>query len=149
MAYSLPDPWQRKLFLALCRRYELKPYREYRQRMSGCFNAGYLLEHGIAGRRDAHCALAMYRYACDGGYAHGCLVAGHIYKGGGDIPADPTQAALVFKKACEAGSKAGCTQLGIVAPAAASASASTAAPSPTAPPATPSTWVVPSLPPKR
>jgi hypothetical protein len=34
MAYSLPDPWQRKLFLALCRRYELKPYREYRQRSS-------------------------------------------------------------------------------------------------------------------
>jgi hypothetical protein len=26
--YSLHDPWKRKLFLALCRRYGLKPYRE-------------------------------------------------------------------------------------------------------------------------
>ncbi len=32
--YSLPDPWKRKLFLALCRRYGLKPYREYGQRHS-------------------------------------------------------------------------------------------------------------------
>jgi hypothetical protein len=30
--YTLPDPWKRKLFLALCRRYGLKPYREYGQR---------------------------------------------------------------------------------------------------------------------
>ena len=32
--YSLPDPWKRKLFVALCRRYGLKPYREYGQRYS-------------------------------------------------------------------------------------------------------------------
>jgi hypothetical protein len=32
MSYRLPDPWKRKLFVALCRRYGLKPYREYRQR---------------------------------------------------------------------------------------------------------------------
>jgi len=32
--YSLPDPWKRKLFLALCRRYGLKPYREHGQRYS-------------------------------------------------------------------------------------------------------------------
>ena len=32
--YSLPDPWKRKLFLALCRRYGLKPYREPGQRYS-------------------------------------------------------------------------------------------------------------------
>src|SRR5687767_11834400 len=32
--YSLPDPWKRKLFLALCRRYGLKPYRERGQRYS-------------------------------------------------------------------------------------------------------------------
>jgi hypothetical protein len=32
--YSLHDPWKRKLFLALCRRYGLKPYREYGQRQS-------------------------------------------------------------------------------------------------------------------
>ena len=30
--YSLPDPWKRKLFLALCRRYGLRPYRERGQR---------------------------------------------------------------------------------------------------------------------
>jgi hypothetical protein len=29
--FSLPDPWTRKLFLALARRYGLKPYRHYRQ----------------------------------------------------------------------------------------------------------------------
>jgi hypothetical protein len=32
--YSLPDPWKRKLFLALCRRYGLKPYRARGQRYS-------------------------------------------------------------------------------------------------------------------
>lgn len=34
MTYSLPDPWERQLFVALCRRYGLQPYREYRQRSS-------------------------------------------------------------------------------------------------------------------
>jgi hypothetical protein len=28
--FSLADPWERKLFLALCRRYGLTPYRQYR-----------------------------------------------------------------------------------------------------------------------
>jgi tRNA nucleotidyltransferase (CCA-adding enzyme) len=32
MVYSLPDPWTRQLFLALCRRYGLEPYRERGQR---------------------------------------------------------------------------------------------------------------------
>jgi hypothetical protein len=32
--YSLHDPWKRKLFLALCRRYGLKPYREPGRRYS-------------------------------------------------------------------------------------------------------------------
>jgi hypothetical protein len=32
--YALPDPWKRRLFLALCRRYGLKPYREPGQRRS-------------------------------------------------------------------------------------------------------------------
>lgn len=32
MQFSLPDQWARQLFLALCRRYGLKPYRLYRQR---------------------------------------------------------------------------------------------------------------------
>ena len=33
-AYSLPDPWARTLFIALCRRYELTPFRRPRQRRS-------------------------------------------------------------------------------------------------------------------
>ena len=32
--YSLSDPWKRKLFLALCRRYGLNPYRERGRRYS-------------------------------------------------------------------------------------------------------------------
>jgi hypothetical protein len=32
--YSLPDPWKRKLFVALCRRYGIKPYREPGRRYS-------------------------------------------------------------------------------------------------------------------
>jgi hypothetical protein len=32
--YSLPDPWKRMLFVALCRRYKLQPYREHGQRYS-------------------------------------------------------------------------------------------------------------------
>jgi len=32
MQFSIPDPWSQRLFIALCRRYGLKPYRRYRQR---------------------------------------------------------------------------------------------------------------------
>ena len=32
MAFTLQNPWSRDLFIALCRRYELKPYRSRRQR---------------------------------------------------------------------------------------------------------------------
>jgi hypothetical protein len=32
MKYSIPDPWMRQLFVALCRRYELVPYRRRGQR---------------------------------------------------------------------------------------------------------------------
>lgn len=32
MAFTLQNPWSRDLFIALCRRYELKPYRYRRQR---------------------------------------------------------------------------------------------------------------------
>jgi hypothetical protein len=32
MQYSMPDQWSRQLFMALCRRYGLKPYRYRRQR---------------------------------------------------------------------------------------------------------------------
>ena len=34
LKYSLPDPWKRKLFVALCRRYELKPFRQRGRRYS-------------------------------------------------------------------------------------------------------------------
>lgn len=30
--FSIPDPWKRKLLLALLRRYDISPYRYYRQR---------------------------------------------------------------------------------------------------------------------
>jgi hypothetical protein len=34
LVYRLPDPWTRQMFLALCRRYGLKPYRERGRRYS-------------------------------------------------------------------------------------------------------------------
>lgn len=34
LLYSLPDPWKRKLFVALCRRYGLKPFRDAGRRSS-------------------------------------------------------------------------------------------------------------------
>jgi hypothetical protein len=34
MQFSLPDQWSRRLFLALCRRYGLQPYRYRRQRLT-------------------------------------------------------------------------------------------------------------------
>ena len=34
MQFSLNDQWSRRLFLALCRRYGLAPYRLHRQRLS-------------------------------------------------------------------------------------------------------------------
>jgi hypothetical protein len=32
LQFSIPDQWSRHLFMALCRRYGLKPYRYHRQR---------------------------------------------------------------------------------------------------------------------
>jgi hypothetical protein len=32
--FSIPDPWQRRLFTALCRRYGLRPFRYKRQRVT-------------------------------------------------------------------------------------------------------------------
>src|SRR5258707_5114625 len=32
MQFSMPDQWSRHLFLALCRRYSMRPYRYYRLR---------------------------------------------------------------------------------------------------------------------
>jgi hypothetical protein len=32
MQFSISDPWSRHLFMALCRRYGIKPYRYHRQR---------------------------------------------------------------------------------------------------------------------
>lgn len=32
MQFSIADPWSRHLFIALCRRYGVKPYRYHRQR---------------------------------------------------------------------------------------------------------------------
>ena len=32
LQFSMPDQWSRHLFIALCRRYGLKPYRYHRQR---------------------------------------------------------------------------------------------------------------------
>ena len=32
MRFSLPDPWARQMFIALCRRYGLRPYRYSRTR---------------------------------------------------------------------------------------------------------------------
>lgn len=32
MRFSLPDPWSRQMFIALCRRYGLQPYRYSRMR---------------------------------------------------------------------------------------------------------------------
>ena len=32
MKFSLPDPWSRRLFIALCRRYGVKPFRYARMR---------------------------------------------------------------------------------------------------------------------
>jgi hypothetical protein len=34
MQFSMPDQWSRRLFVALCRRYGLKPYRHRRQRLT-------------------------------------------------------------------------------------------------------------------
>ena len=34
MQFSIADPWARLLFMALCRRYGLEPYRYHRQRRS-------------------------------------------------------------------------------------------------------------------
>jgi len=47
LQYSMPDQWSHQLFMALCRRYGLKPYRYRRQRYN------LLLWEWKSGRRTA------------------------------------------------------------------------------------------------
>jgi hypothetical protein len=52
LIYSLPDPWKRRLFLALCRRYGIKPFRESGRRYStvrGARSADVPKEDAVAG----------------------------------------------------------------------------------------------------
>ena len=65
LVYSLPDPWKRKLFVALCRRYGLTPYRERGRRFSTVIvKAPKTFQHGtlwpeflaLAKELDAHLA---------------------------------------------------------------------------------------------
>lgn len=44
LVYRLADPWTRRLFVALCRRYGLKPYREAGRR--------YTLQHRARSRAE-------------------------------------------------------------------------------------------------
>jgi TPR repeat protein len=80
---------------------------------TGCYNAAYLLEHGLAGRRDAGCALALYRRACDGSnHAASCLNAGMIWKAGDEeVPRDEERARAAFERACAAGHNGACAEL--------------------------------------
>ena len=63
--YSLPDPWKRQLFVALCRRYGLKPFRDRGRRSSTIqvraprsFHLKTLSPefHALADQLDAHLA---------------------------------------------------------------------------------------------
>src|SRR6266481_9168660 len=46
LLYRLPDPWKRRLFVALCRRYDLKPYRQPGQRYrTVCVRAPVTFHH--------------------------------------------------------------------------------------------------------
>lgn len=63
LRWSLPDPWKRKLFVALCRRYGLRPYREPGQRYSSVLiNAPETFQretlspefHALAAELDTH-----------------------------------------------------------------------------------------------
>ena len=62
--YSLPDPWKRKLFMALCRRYGLEPFREHGRRYSTIqlrapkeFHEGILWPEFVALSRELHAHL--------------------------------------------------------------------------------------------
>jgi hypothetical protein len=48
MQFSISDPWSRHLFVALCRRYGINPYRHYRQRRSTVMvRAPQTFVHGV------------------------------------------------------------------------------------------------------
>jgi hypothetical protein len=61
--YSLPDPWKRKLFLALCRRYGLKPFRQHGRRYSTVQLRAPKAFH-------EHTLWPQYRALCDELHAH-------------------------------------------------------------------------------
>jgi hypothetical protein len=63
MQFSMPDQWSRHLFLALCRRYGLSPYRLHRQRRNIAqldLNHAALVHHRRCRRVPGH----HHRYEC-------------------------------------------------------------------------------------
>jgi len=48
LQYSIPDPWSRRLFIALCRRHGLRPFRYPRQRRATlCVRAPESFQHKL------------------------------------------------------------------------------------------------------
>ncbi|HTR55989.1 MAG TPA: tetratricopeptide repeat protein [Kofleriaceae bacterium] len=81
----------------------------------GCAEAANIYDsgrtwNGVA--RDVDKALALYRKACENGYAPACDSLGLMLYAGEDVTHDNEAAARWFRKACDAGAMHGCTSLG-------------------------------------
>lgn len=78
-----------------------------------CSRMGYFHQtgkHGVA--RDAARAAALYRQACDGGWAVGCSSLGALLVMGDGVPREPAAGAALVEQACDMGQAEMCSFLG-------------------------------------
>ena len=59
-------------------------------------------------RQDYSGAMAMFKKACDGGYAPACAQQGRMYGLGLGTAKNPEQAARLLRRACQGGVKGAC-----------------------------------------
>ncbi len=68
---------------------------------TGCYNAGWMLEHGDGIKRDYKDAIFFYRKACYMGSADGCNNLGWMYQFGKGVQKNPAIALEFYQKACK------------------------------------------------
>jgi TPR repeat protein len=75
-----------------------------------CYLLGSLYYAGGGVRRDLARSSALFRQACESGWARGCGGAGELYKAGNQ----PAQAIEYFERACRSGIAASCYAVGVL-----------------------------------
>jgi hypothetical protein len=71
--------------------------------LDACTELGVMYEKGRGVAKDEARAAALYKQACDGGYAGGCVDLGAAYASGRGVAKDELRAVALYKQVCDTG----------------------------------------------